>query len=107
MGSTPTLERHEPAAVDAEAEAPAVGGRAIFAVGTWMTILGAVRLVGAVADYAARSWPAWTTGEIGSRGLGWFFATHSPAYALIGAWPLVVGLALRRNGRRDLIWAGR
>lgn len=101
------LELESPAQLvsDGAGGAPATD-RAVVALGTWMAMLGAVRLVCEAADYAGACGAAMSSGLIAGRGWSWFLLENSPAFVVLGAWPLVLGLALRRTGWRDLARAG-
>jgi tetratricopeptide (TPR) repeat protein len=106
MSSMATLESVARPAVAPDDEAVPKRDGAAAAMGAWMTVLGAIRLIGEVVAYSGAIWGASVTGELVSRGWIWFLEAHPPAHVLINAWPLILGLALRRTGRRDLLIAG-
>ncbi len=73
---------------------------------SWMMILGTVRLVAALGDYGSSfldispSWhPAWGV-------ITGFLHENPPAVLLGSAWPLILGLSLRKSGGRELLVAG-
>src|SRR5579875_942206 len=103
MGSMPTLELSERPAVQEEAP-PAGGARAIAALGFCMAILGAFRLVWALAGYVPAFREA-SAGPVPSRGWWAIFHDPMPVSLLIGAWALVLGLALRRARWPELVKA--
>ena len=68
---------------------------------------GAIRLVCALADYATSYRQAPGSGLGGAWGWSAFFWEHPPVFVLIGAWPLALGLMVRRIRWRELVKAGR
>lgn len=87
-----------------EAEA----GGPIASLGSWMAILGAIRLVCAIADYAAE-WRAAVAGAgaVGDAGGFWRYAAeHPPFHLLIAAWPAAIGLILLRSRWHELVKVG-
>jgi len=88
-----------------EESSPADGG-AVAWLGIGMAILGTIRLAGEIAVYSGTCRTALASGLIASRGWGWFLNVNPPFHVLIGAWPLVLGLALLRTRWRELVRAG-
>jgi tetratricopeptide (TPR) repeat protein len=82
------------------------GTAAIVSLGSWMAILGAIRLVCAIADYANSYREAMGSGPSGVWRFAGFLRENPPVFVLIGAWPLVLGLSLRRTRWPELVKAG-
>ncbi len=78
----------------------------LLRLSSWMMILGTVRLVVALGDYGSSfldispSWhPSWSV-------ISGFFRENPPAVLLGLAWPLIVGLSLRKTASRGFLVAG-
>ena len=82
------------------------GGEAIVSLGSWMAILGSIRLVLAVAEYATAYREALGAGPSAHWRLVEFLRENPPVLVLIGAWPLALGLMLRRTRWPELVKAG-
>src|SRR5271157_1134514 len=73
---------------------------------SWMMILGTVRLVAALGDYGSSFLdfsPSWYPSL---RVITEFFRENSLAVLLGSAWPLILGLSLRKSSSRGLLVAG-
>lgn len=106
MSSVPVLEwTPTPAAESPDVAVPA-GDRSVARLGAWMAILGAVGLGIELAEYGGEVREGLSTGWIASRGWIRFVGAHPPGYVLVAAWPLLLGLALRRTGWKELVRAG-
>lgn len=82
------------------------GGGPIASLGSWMAILGAIRLVCAIADYAAE-WRAAIRMADAEAGAFWRYAAeHPPVHLLIAAWPAAIGLILLRSRWHELVKVG-
>jgi tetratricopeptide (TPR) repeat protein len=107
MGRMTTLELPaHPVPDRGEDSEEARGGGAIISLGSWMAILGAIRLVCAVAEYATAYREALASGPAGAWRLADFLRENPPVFALIGAWPLALGLMLLRTRWPELVKAG-
>ncbi len=107
MGRMTTLELPaHPVPERGEDSDGARDGGAIVSLGSWMAILGAIRLVCAVAEYATAYREALGSGPGGPWRLAEFLRQNPPVFALIGAWPLAMGLLLMRTRWPELVKAG-
>jgi tetratricopeptide (TPR) repeat protein len=107
MGRMTTLELPaHPVPDRGEDSDGARGGGAIVSLGSWMAILGSIRLVLAVAEYATAYREALGSGPTGAWRLAEFLRENPPVFALIGAWPLALGLMLMRTRWPELVKAG-
>ena len=106
MASMPALESPEQTISLRDEDREPSGGRWVAVFGTWMAILGAIRLACEIAGYIGSGREAWGSGLIASRGWGWFVTANPPLTLALGAWPLMLGLALRRTRWRELVAAG-
>ena len=71
-----------------------------------MAILGAIRLVLAIAEYATAYREALGSGPAAAWRLAEFLRENPPVFVLIGAWPLALGLMLLRTRWPELVKAG-
>jgi tetratricopeptide (TPR) repeat protein len=96
--------RH-PIARQGEEADPDAGTAAIAALGSWMVAIGTIRAVCAGVEYV-RAWADPTTsGRAAPLGWGDSFSENPPAAVLIGLWPLLLGLGLRRTRWPELVKA--
>ena len=86
---------------------PARSARTIARLGSWMAILGVIRLACGIAEYVPICREALGSGAVAGRGWGRFFYENPPIFVLVGAWPLLLGLALRRTRWPELVKAER
>jgi tetratricopeptide (TPR) repeat protein len=70
---------------------------------SWMMILGTIRLVCSLADYASAFLEATRSTPASLRMLSGFFQENNPLFLLCSAWPLALGAALRRTRWRELL----
>ncbi len=78
----------------------------LLRLSSWMTILGTVRLVAALGDFFSSFLdfaPSWNPSLSVITG---FFRENSLAILLGSAWPLIVGLSLRKTASRGFLVAG-
>ena len=80
--------------------------RMIAWLGSWMAILGVIRLTCGIAEYVHICREALGSNVVAGRGWGRFFSENPPIFVLVGAWPLLLGLALRRTRWPELVKAG-
>ena len=73
--------------------------RHLHRLSSWMLVLGTVRLTCMLADYARSLAEVSRGGAISVSTLSKFAQTNPPAVLLGFAWPLFLGLLLRRTGR--------
>jgi tetratricopeptide (TPR) repeat protein len=73
---------------------------------SWMMVLGTIRLICALADYANAYLEAARLEPMSLRRLVGFVQENHPIIALGAAWPLILGLALRRTRWPELLKAG-
>ena len=107
MSRTSTLEQPGDAAVRSEdGPEPARGARTIARLGAWMAILGVIRLTCGIAEYVHICREALGSNVGAGRGWGRFFLENPPIFVLVGAWPLLLGLTLRRTRWPELVKAG-
>ena len=107
MSHISTLDQAGDAAVRSEKELePARGARTIAWLGSWMAILGVIRLTCGIAEYVHICREALGSNVGAGRGWGRFFLENPPIFVLVGAWPLLLGLALRRTRWPELVKAG-
>ena len=78
----------------------------IRVLGTWMVILGTVRLVCAIADYVILGLESTRVEPMSMSRWSWFFYENNPTFLLGAAWPLLLGLALRRTQWLELLKPG-
>jgi tetratricopeptide (TPR) repeat protein len=78
----------------------------VIELSSWMMVLGTIRLICAVADYAQAYLEATRLEPLSLRRLGWFFQENHPIVVLGAAWPLILGLVLRRTRWPELLKAG-
>jgi hypothetical protein len=78
----------------------------VIELGSWMMVLGTIRLICAVADYARAYLEATRLEPMSFRRLGTFFQENHPVVLIGAAWPLILGLALRRTRWPELLKAG-
>ncbi len=108
MGSVAAADpKTEPA--PARGEGPPAGsadGGVIGSLGSWMAVLGAIRLVCAIAEYASAWRASMAAGSPAGESLWTYVAEHPPIYLLVAAWPMVLGLILVRSGWPELVKAG-
>ncbi len=78
----------------------------IRVLGTWMVILGTVRLVCAIADYVILGLESTRVEPMSMSRWSWFFYENNPTFLLGAAWPLLLGLALRRMQWLELLKPG-
>ena len=78
----------------------------VIELSSWMIVLGTIRLICAVADYAHAYWEATLLEPLSLRRLGWFFQENHPILLFGAAWPLILGLVLRRTRWPELLKAG-
>jgi tetratricopeptide (TPR) repeat protein len=71
----------------------------ISQLSSWMMMLGTVRLICMVGDYARSYVEMSRTGLFSLRAISLFVQAHPPAVVLGFAWPLAIGIILRRTGR--------
>ncbi len=94
-----------PGARGFEPEGPGTGGP-IASLGSWMAILGAIRLVCGLGDYTSE-WRAAMRGAGVGEGTFWQYAAeHPPIQLLVAAWPAAVGLMLVRSRWHELVKVG-
>ncbi len=103
--STIELDGHPIAHREAVSHSPD-GTEKIMVLSTWMVVLGAVRLVCAIANYALAALETWRLEPTSIRRWNWFFEENQPIFLLSSAWPLILGLALRRTRWPELLKAG-
>jgi tetratricopeptide (TPR) repeat protein len=84
--------------------APQTIHQKIAQVSLWMIILGTVRLVCAIGDYASTFLEA-SRWSFSWRVIGRFVQENPPALVLGAAWPLALGLILQRTGREMFLKA--
>src|SRR4051794_17024770 len=77
----------------------------VIELSSWVMVLGTIRLICAAADYANAYLEASRLESMSLRRLGWFFQENHPIVALGAAWPLILGLALRRTRWPELLKA--
>jgi tetratricopeptide (TPR) repeat protein len=100
MASIITIESpRRPIAHPGEEVEPGAVSWRIAALGSWIVALGAIRVAWAVVEYAR------DLRQGGTSGWELFFLEHPPAVALIGFWPLLLGLAIRRLRWPELLKA--
>jgi len=75
----------------------------LIALSSWMMVLGTIRVTCTFADYAGTFLEAWRIQPITYRMLSLFTEQNNPVVALCGAWPLVLGMALRRTRWLELL----
>jgi tetratricopeptide (TPR) repeat protein len=105
LTSTIELEGHLIAHREAAADSPS-GTDQITALSAWMVVLGTVRMAYAMTTYAMA---AFQTVRLSPTSIGrWtlFFGENPPIFLLGSAWPLFLGLALRRTRWPELLKAG-
>ena len=107
MGLIPTIELdgHRIAARDAVSQSPR-GIEKIGVLGNWMVALGAIRLACAVAVFAIAALNTWRLPSTATARWQGFFDDNQPIFLLGSAWPLILGLALRRTRWSELLKAG-
>jgi tetratricopeptide (TPR) repeat protein len=66
-------------------------------MGSWMIVLGTIRLVCSSVDLAGEMVEAYRVDPVWSRMIGRFVQEHHPIIALTFVWPLLLGLALRKT----------
>ncbi len=99
------LEGHPIAHHEAASHSPGEAEK-IAILSTWMVCLGAVRFACAIATYAVSAFQTWRSAPT-SIGRWNGFLDENPPLALLGsAWPLILGLALRRTRWSELLKAG-
>ncbi len=103
--STIELDGH-PIAHRDEVPHSASGAETIAALGNWMVALGGVRLACAVANYAMAALEIWRLPTSSAGRWNGFFAANQPIILLCSAWPLALGLILRRTRWPELLKAG-
>lgn len=107
MEKAPTLELPDSLVADPDDRSgPVLDSRAIVMAGSWMAILGTVRLVIALADYATAYREALEAHRLSALQLASFLRENPPLYLLIGAWPLALGLLVRQSRWHELVKAG-
>lgn len=107
MGLIPTIELDARSIAHRERMAEASGtAEKITELSTWMVILGTVRLVSAIADYLIAGLEATRAQPRSIERWMEFFQENQPIVVLGAAWPLLLGLALRRTRWRELLKAG-
>jgi hypothetical protein len=78
----------------------------VVELSSWMIVLGTIRLICAVADYAQAYLETTRVEPWSLRRLAWFFQENHPIVVLGAGWPLILGLALRRTRWPELLKAG-
>jgi tetratricopeptide (TPR) repeat protein len=106
MASMPTLELPAQPVSHHDESVDAIGGKAVSTLGTWMAVLGTVRLACEIAEYSDVWRGALATGQITSGGWGSFLNANPPVHVLVNAWPLLLGLAILRTRWWELVKTG-
>jgi tetratricopeptide (TPR) repeat protein len=107
MGLIPTIELEgRPIAPREQVPHAPATAQKILELSTWMVILGTVRLVCAIADYLIAGLEATWVQPTSIQRWSWFFQENHPFVVLGSAWPLLLGLALRRTRWLELLKAG-
>ena len=107
MGFIPTIELERRAHAHREQATRAPGTtEKLIELSTWMVILGTVRLICAIADYLIAGLEATRVDHMSIQRWSWFFQENNPIVVLGSAWPLMLGLVLRRTQWMELLKAG-
>jgi Tetratricopeptide repeat len=77
----------------------------LIELSSWMMVLGTIRLTCTFADNVGAFLEAWRTQPITFRMLSWFTHENHLVVALCAAWPLLLGMALRRTRWPELLQA--
>ncbi len=77
----------------------------LIELSSWMMVLGTIRLVCAIADYATALLERSRLDPWSFRMLGRFIQENHPIVLLSAAWPLLLGVALRRTRWPELLRA--
>ena len=80
-----------------------VPGERLIEVSSWMMVLGTIRLICTLADYAGSFLEMGRVESINFRTLSRFTHDNQPVVALCAAWPLILALALRRKRWSQLL----
>jgi tetratricopeptide (TPR) repeat protein len=83
---------------------PAITER-LIELSSWMMVLGTIRFVCAIADFATALLERWRFEPWSSRMWGQFIQENDPVVIMTAAWPLILGIALRRTGWPELLRA--
>ncbi len=75
----------------------------LIKLGSWMMILGTVRLICTIADYLNAFLESSRVQPFSFRVVSDFIGENQPVFALTAAWPLVLALALRRTRWPELL----
>lgn len=106
MSHTSTLDQAAGPVVQSDGELePARGARTMARLGSWMAILGVIRLACGIVEYVPICREALGSSAVAGRGWGRLFTENPPIFVLVGAWPLLLGLALRRTRWPELVKA--
>jgi tetratricopeptide (TPR) repeat protein len=77
----------------------------LIELSSWMMVLGTIRLVCTFADYATNLLERLRLGSWSVQTLGRFIQENHPIVLLSAAWPLLLGMALRRTRWPELLRA--
>jgi tetratricopeptide (TPR) repeat protein len=98
MSLVPLLKVDRPLVISAGGQPrAATDDERLVTLSSWMMVLGTVRLVCTFADYATAFLNAYRIEPISSRMLGKFLEENQPVLLLSSAWPLLIGMAIRRT----------
>jgi len=75
----------------------------LIALSSWMMVLGTIRVICTFADYVGTFLEAWRVQPITYHMLSLFTDQNNPVVALCVAWPLLLGIGLRRTRWRELL----
>jgi len=80
-----------------------VQGERLIELSSWMVVLGTIRVICAYADYLGALFDAYRFEPVSMRMLSRFVEENHPIVALSAAWPLLLGMALRRTRWHELL----
>lgn len=102
--SSTELDRRSIIDQGTEPTAPAITER-LIELSSWMMVLGTIRFVCAIADFATALLERARFEPWSSRMWGQFIQDNDPVVMVTAAWPLILGIALRRTGWPELLRA--
>jgi tetratricopeptide (TPR) repeat protein len=106
MGLNPTIElRGSSLAHREDSTHVSSFAERVIALSSWTMVLGTIRLICSIADYANNYLEATRVETMSLRRLGWFLQDNHPIVALAAAWPLLLAAVLRRTKWPELLKA--
>jgi tetratricopeptide (TPR) repeat protein len=75
----------------------------LIALSSWMVVLGAIRFLFTLTDFAGSFIEAWRFSPMTTRAVGWWLTDNRVILILCASWPLVLSLCIRRARWPELL----